>query len=490
MQLSTPIFVFVFLPMFFIFYFIVSEDRKRMVLFVFSVIFYAWSGIVGLIFILISVLITFFLCIVMEKKTYSVRRILTLFGLVYNVGILCLFKYLTPYFLGGVPTSGHSVSLLITLINMNYSPLGISFYTFSVVSYLMDVYWEKTSPTHDFLEFATFILMFPKVIMGPIMRWEDYKKQVLFTTTSIDQKSSGIIRIIKGLFKKVVIADVLQIYVSYIWGLTEFDSFSAWTGIVCFMLQLYYDFSGYCDIGIGIGMIIGVVIPENFDHPYISQTVTEYWHRWHATLGIWLKDYIYTPVFRLLSTGKKELSIYVCDIISLFVVWTIAGIWHGFGITFFIYGMWYFLIISMERTYLYWRKKLKKQGIILPKQELWFRCVQRIITIIAIIVGTAIFKCSDMTQLFKFVKALLFISNAEHQYSLLEFSPNIVITMIMGIVFIFPTYRYITSFILKQPSWMVNMIRVICFFILFGGFLWTIVYMSSAGNAPFLYEVY
>lgn len=499
MQFSTPVFLFLFLPLFLLFYKISAEKIKNYVLIVFSIIFYSWNGLAGLIMILISVFVTYFLSLAMDKVDNKKKNYLLLIGLVINIGFLICFKY-TSWFVEILNSILLNVGSdkSISFSGWGFSPLGISFYTFSIVSYLLDIYWKKYEPQKNISSIILYVMMFPKIIMGPIVRYGDMKKQLEVRTVNENDIYEGLERFIKGLFKKVVLADNIAPIVTYAFTTDNLNTLTAWLGILGYLLQLYYDFSGYCDMAIGIGRLLGFTIPENFRHPYMSGTVGEYWRRWHATLGEWLKDYIYMPVFRNVQ-GKKTIiskngiNVFWSDIIALFVVWVIAGIWHGAGVNYLLYGLWYFLFIALERCYDYIRKKSRKKGKKLPKDEVWFLSLRRITTLFVIVIGQTIFRSSDLKQILNYIHSMFCLNTSGISLTLLEITPGLVIAMIVGTVFCFPLYDCIKEKIFTIFSNSIVGIKVISFLyvlLLIILFFVSLIYVSGSGNAPFLYEIY
>ena len=317
MSFSSIIFLFFFLPFAVIGYYLIRSELKNLFLLAASLLFYAWG----------------------EPKL--VLLLLAAFGTSISIPDIAL-------------------------------PLGISFFTFRAVSYCLDVYWGTSAAQTNPINTALYISFFPQVAMGPITRYSEFEAQLKGRKVSIDGLSDGVKRIVVGLAKKVILADQLGIMVDSIFNTPDAERtvLAAWLGILSYLFQLYFDFSGYSDMAIGIGAMFGFQTPENFQYPYLSKSVVEYWSRWHITLGTWLKVYLYTPVFRAVygeSVMSKKISAQYADYAALIVVWLFAGIWHGAAWHYVAYGLYYCSFIILERI---WddNQKRKRKRLKLKKQ--------------------------------------------------------------------------------------------------------------------------
>ena len=498
MSFSTAIFLYLFLPICMIGYWISDKKYKNLFLCILSFLFYAWSGLSFLILIIITTSITYILGIKIEKSSDKKRKIILVSGIIYCVGILFYFKYFTWFANSIVVAIQHfvpSFEMKITAVSL---PLGISFYTFSILSYLIDIYWEKSRAQKKISNLFLYILLFPKVMTGPIMRYSDFEQQIGNRSSNLGLIYTGIERFIKGLVKKILIADRIAPIVTYAFSdVDNLNTLSAWLGIFGYLLQLYFDFSGYSDMAIGLGNMLGFRMPENFDHPYMSKSVAEYWRRWHITLGEWLKDYIYMPVFRhfmLKKSSVKKISMSKMDIIALFVTWLIAGIWHGAGINFILYGLWYFMFISIERLLDVRKKKLIKANKITKREDsLAENLLKRFVTIFAIIIGQVMFRSGSFQDLILYIKSLFSMNFNGYEATLLQLTNSVVVTMIIGVIFCFPIYDAIKmkvkSLLVNKPVAILvvkniyNLCLLIAYFIV-------LLYIAGADYAPFLYEVF
>jgi len=332
-----------FLPFCVTVYLLAQNKSKNLVLLFFSVVFYAYGSIetpAYLYLILTSVVINWIVGMLMDKKDRFKKLYLTL-GLVWDFGCLFVFKYL-DFFISNL---NHFPGVHLPLSNL-VLPLGISFFTFQIASYLIDVYRGTVDVEYDLVDLGTYILMFPQLIAGPIVRFSDVQKQLHHRKVRQKQFIDGVQIFIIGLGKKVLLANRL----GSLWtdlqnvGYDSITTRAAWMGIIAYSMQLYFDFSGYSQMAIGMGKMFGFKFPKNFDHPYLSTTMTEFWRRWHMTLGTWFKEYVYFP---LGGNRRGKARTYF----NMFVVWTLTGFWHGADWNFILWGMLLFMLLAMEKTF-------------------------------------------------------------------------------------------------------------------------------------------
>ncbi len=370
MVFSSNVFLFIFLPLVLIFYFNPftkkAKDKGRtfrnIVLLVASLVFYAW-GEPRFIFVLIaSVIINWLIGIGLSRyEKTGIRRLLLSAALLCDLGVLFVFKYL------GFAAGMFSVKIDIAL------PLGISFYTFQILSYILDVYFNKDRVQKNPAWLGLYISMFPQLVAGPIVRYGDISKELTDRQETFADVAEGVRRFVYGLGKKVLIANFLAIIVDYAYlGAGSLSVMTAWLGTVCYTLQIYFDFSGYSDMAIGLGRMFGFHFPENFDYPYVSLSFTEYWRRWHMTLGSWMRDYLFYPLqkssgFIKLGAwtkkvfGKKK-GKYIPSTLALFILWLTMGLWHGANWNFVVWGMLFFVLMSFESISGMGKRALKTAG--------------------------------------------------------------------------------------------------------------------------------
>mgnify|MGYP003571304570 CR=1 FL=1 len=382
MLFSSLTFLFCFLPAAVVGYYICPRKLRNFFLLLASIFFYAWGEPRYLPVIFATITISYFGALAVERFKYK-KILLTLFILL-DLSLLFYFKY-TNFFLENLNMIFHQKwSLKVVL------PLGISFYTFQALSYLVDVYRGQVKAQKNYLKIALYICLFPQLIAGPIVKYHDVADQIDNREETIDKVYYGIRRFIIGLAKKVLIANVVGKIADQIFALpiNEFDAPIAWLGAISYTLQIYYDFSGYSDMAIGLGSIFGFKFLENFNYPYISQSITEFWRRWHMSLSTWFKDYVYIPL-----GGNRKGRIRTG--INLIIVFFLTGFWHGASWIFILWGLWNGFFILLEKI-TGWAKK--DAGIL--KKILY-----HVYTILAFIIGWVLFKSETV------LKAKDFLSN-------------------------------------------------------------------------------
>lgn len=322
MVFSSVLFLFRFLPIFMICYFLVPRKMKNLVLFLGSLVFYAWGEPIYIFLMLFSTISDYVWGRLIEEyrgKDHS--RIFLLCSIVINLFILGFFKY-ADFLLQTVNTVfGTSIPLLKLPL-----PIGISFYTFQTMSYVIDVYRGDTKAQRNILQFGVYVTMFPQLIAGPILKYHQVERYLQDRRTDLDAISYGAKRFVTGLAKKVLLANNLGLLWKQVTelGTDQMSVLMAWLGIAAFALQIYFDFSGYSDMAIGLGAVLGFHFPENFNYPYIAASVKDFWHRWHISLSTWFKEYVYIP----LGGNRKGLP---RQLFNILVVWMLTGIWHGAG---------------------------------------------------------------------------------------------------------------------------------------------------------------
>lgn len=326
MVFSSIPFLFRFLPIFMLCYFLVPGRIKNMVLLLGSLIFYAWGEPIYILLMLFSIVSDYIHGIWIEKKRGTLWARLALISSVsINLVMLGVFKYLD----------------FLPL------PVGISFYTFQTMSYTIDVYRGEAKVQKNLLDFAVFVTMFPQLIAGPIVKYRQVEDRLYSRKPDILQISYGCKRFVTGLAKKVLLANNMGL----LWNIVresdygEISVLTAWLGITAFALQIYFDFSGYSDMAIGLGAILGFVFPENFNYPYIAKSITEFWRRWHISLSSWFREYVYIP----LGGNRKGLP---RQLFNILVVWMLTGIWHGAGWNFLMWGLWFAFLLILEKLFL------------------------------------------------------------------------------------------------------------------------------------------
>ena len=340
MLFSSISFLYYFLPLVLCFYFITPFKGKNYVLLIASIIFYAWGEPRYILLILSSIVVAWGFGFVIDKYRSASRSKAAFIGSVaVSIGLLCLFKYADFFLenLNRMMPGGVQLPLLRLVL-----PIGISFYTFQILSYTIDLYRGSIKLQKNLFDFACYVILFPQLIAGPIVRYSDVEKELKCRSHTMQQFSEGAFRFIIGLSKKVLLANVIgELGQFYKEGLENSVLF-AWLYGISFTLQIYFDFSGYSDMAIGLGKIFGFHFPENFNYPYISKSVTEFWRRWHMTLGSWFRDYVYIPM----GGNRKGMLKHIFNIVF---VWFLTGFWHGAGWNFIFWGLYFALWLLIEK---------------------------------------------------------------------------------------------------------------------------------------------
>ena len=346
MVFSSELFLFYFLPAVLVIYYFIHPKLKNVCLALASFIFYAWSGLEYAIIILISTAVNFAIGRFIGEKTHKnplYQKQILIIGVIFNLALIGYFKYFNFF--------AENIENAIKVFNPGFSlrapiiplPIGISFFTFQILSYVIDVYRGTVKPQKNIINLALYNMMFPQLIAGPIVRYADVAGQITERRHTIDKTHLSIRRFIIGLCKKVILADGLGKVADNIFGASgNVTTGAAWFGVFCYAFQIYYDFSGYSDMAIGLGKLLGFDFNENFIYPYISKSIREFWRRWHISLSTWFRDYLYIP----LGGNKKSLS---RTYLNLLIVFFITGLWHGAGWNFVVWGLFHGVFLVLER---------------------------------------------------------------------------------------------------------------------------------------------
>lgn len=332
MIFSSPIFLFAFLPLTIIIYYISPGKIRNAFLLLASLLFYAWGEPIYIGIMILSIVVNYTCGVLLSRYDANGKGIIAI-GVVLNILLLSTFKY-TNFIVENINSIIEPIGFMPLSVSTIPLPIGISFFTFQAISYIVDVYRKKVNAEKNIINVALYISLFPQLIAGPIIRYHDVAKQIRSRKISLDGFSYGCKRFIIGLFKKVVIADTLGKAVDIIYSMPsdQLTTGIAWWGVACFTLQVYFDFSAYSDMAIGLGRMFGFRFLENFNYPYISSSITEFWTRWHISFSNWIRDYLFKPL-----GGFKGSRLRVA--ITLFVVFFLSGLWHGASWNFVIWGM-------------------------------------------------------------------------------------------------------------------------------------------------------
>tara|TARA_B110000483_G_scaffold216565_1_gene268163 strand:+ start:713 stop:2131 length:1419 start_codon:yes stop_codon:yes gene_type:complete len=379
MVFSSALFLLYFLPVFLLFYYLTPGIWKNYTALGFSLMFYSWGAPIFIFFLLASCLIDHFL--IKEFSSDNKKKYLIL-SLILNVGLLLYFKY-ANFFIDNVNVLLEQIGLDQCEWTKVVLPIGVSFFTFQKISYAMDIYSGASKQLQKFSDYLLYITLFPQLIAGPIVRFSTIESQI--TNRSENENFSfrldGAFRFIIGLAKKILISNTLALQVDLIYELpyNELTSSLAWLGVICYTFHIYFDFSGYSDMAIGLGKMIGFRFPENFNFPYLSGSITEFWQRWHITLGTWMRDYLYIPLGGNRKSGSRTY-------VNLFIVFLISGFWHGASWNFVLWGAYHGVFLVMERLFL-----LK----VYEKVPNLFRVI---LTFFVVLFGWVFFSCETLEQ--------------------------------------------------------------------------------------------
>ena len=389
MVFSSITFLFIFLPAVLLCYYLLPGIKaKNAVLCLCSLVFYAWGEPVYVLLMIASVLLNYLAGLGMERFPRR-KKLLLLFALIFDLGALGYFKY-ASFFLSSL-SSLFSLQRPFLYIAL---PLGISFYTFQILSYVIDVYHGRTAAQKNLLSLATYITMFPQLVAGPIVRYETVRDELSDRQVTLNDFTDGLSRFFFGLGKKVLIANQMALAADAVFDAASVPPSAAlWIGALCYAMQIYYDFSGYSDMAIGMGRMFGFHFMENFNYPYIADSVTDFWRRWHISLSVWFREYVYIPL------GGNRCSA-VRHVFNMLVVWLLTGLWHGAAWNFVLWGLYYGLLLILEKHVL---------GRVLDRIP---KAVRRIVTFLLALLGWVIFRVEDLPALGRFLSGLFSFSFA------------------------------------------------------------------------------
>ena len=381
MLFSSLTFLLAFFPLVLVLYY-VNNNRvyRNIILLISSLIFYSWGEPRTIIIMIITIIVNYVMAIMIEENE-KYRKLLFIVTCIFNIGILFFFKYFN-FFVNDV--------LMLKNVTLNIIlPIGISFYTFQILSYVIDVYKKEVVAQRSIINLGAYVTMFPQLIAGPIVRYQTIAKELTERKEHVDDIAEGLRRFIIGLGKKIIIANQMAIIADKVYlsiPLHDLNTMFAWIGTIAFALQIYYDFSGYSDMAIGLGKMFGFHFVENFNYPYIATSITDFWRRWHISLSSWFRDYVYIPLGgSRCSKGRWMLNI--------MIVWSLTGLWHGASYNFILWGLYYGVLLMMEK--LFFKKYLDK-----------LRGINYIITMLIVLVGWVFFNSSSVDQIIYMIRNL------------------------------------------------------------------------------------
>ncbi len=468
MVFSSNIFLFAFLPLFLTLYYLTPDRFKSLPILIGSYIFYAWWRVDFMALFAGVTLWNYVIYRFMSASDKHAKRFMVL-GVAGNLVTLGVFKY----FNFGID----SFNLLLNQMGVSsigamqiILPIGISFYIFQAISFLIDVHRKDAPHPKSFWDFAAFISLFPQLIAGPILRYKDVAEQFQNRTHTMDKFSEGAYRFMLGFAQKVLIADSVAPLADQVFALENPTLMESWIGALAYTIQLYFDFMGYSGMAIGLGLMMGFRFIENFNHPYISRSITEFWRRWHISLSSWLKDYLYIPLGGNRKGSKRTY-------INLFLTMLLGGAWHGANWTFVIWGAWHGTLLSIERA-------LGLKGVNWPK-------IMMIPTLLAVIIGWVIFRADNVGQAFDMYRGMIGLNGvAVGEVFKWQMSYEALTFLIIGwlIVFISPKYLEFRSAIDGDSAMITNgytkpIVSILTVVI----FILAVMRLSAASYSPFLY---
>ncbi len=466
MLFSSMTFVFVFLPVVLLLYLVTKKELHNPILLIASIIFYAWGEPRYLAIMLLTIIINYWGALLIQnkpkyKKTYLIATIIA------NLGFLIYFKYFNFLITNFNNVLGSDIHLINVIM-----PIGISFYTFQALSYVIDVYRGEVKAQNDIYKIALYICLFPQLIAGPIVKYHDVAEQITSREVNFDKVSLGVKRFIIGLSKKILIANTMGAIADKIFTQSPdtFSHFTAWLGAISYTFQLYFDFSGYSDMAIGLGLIFGFKFMENFNYPYISKSITEFWRRWHISLSTWFKQYVYISLGGNRAGKLKTLR-------NLGIVFLLTGIWHGAEWTFVIWGIWHGTFIILEKIFNIKEFDSKEHSI-------QVNILRHIYCIFIFVIGWVIFRADNITYAFKYLAnmfGILHLDKSNFLYSMSYYIDRIeILTFVIALICSVPIFRNMLAVRTKLQAILVNTWLLVLFY------LSTITIASSTYN-PFIY---
>lgn len=427
MVFSSYVFLFIFLPVTLGVYYAIPKkynSAKNIWLLFASLVFYSWNNPVHLSILLLSIILNWLSGIVLNRWT-SIRKLLFIVSISLNTGLLIFFKY-ANFIVSNLsrinPAFGSSWSEIVL-------PLGISFFTFQGISYVVDVYRGDVETLKNPLDVGLYIAMFPQLVAGPIVRSKTIVTQLLHRSAQVDDIGRGFRRFIYGFAKKIILADTFGMIADGIFPVVSSWNFcTAWIGIFSYTLQIYYDFSGYSDMAIGLGAMFGFHFQENFNYPYISLSITDFWRRWHISLSSWFRDYIYIPC----GGSRVTKSRYIFNVL---LVWMLTGMWHGANWTFIIWGLYYGLLLLFERL------------ILGAKQQLFPKFIRWMLTFLLVMIGWVFFRSPSVVSAVQYLKVMFSFTFTHSDMTIfMRYIVNYFVFWILGFIGIFPLKNYLVHF--------------------------------------------
>ena len=471
MLFSSTIFLFGFLPIVLFIYYVFLRKTKKLknyFLLLASLLFYAWGEPKFVIMLLISIVMNWMFGLMVDKYRDKkvASKVIISFMLICNLSILVVFKYL-GFILSNINSLLHA-NIFVPQIAL---PIGISFFTFQAISYVIDVYRKNGKVQKNILNVGLYLAFFPQLIAGPIVRYETVAEQINGRKESVESFTKGVYRFMIGLYKKVLVSNQIAIIADAAFDNNPTSVLFAWLGAISYALQIYFDFSGYSDMAIGLGKMFGFEFNENFNYPYISKTITEFWRRWHISLSTWFRDYVYIPLGG--SRCKSSRAFF-----NMFIVWLLTGIWHGASWNFILWGLYFFIFLLIEKNVL--KEKIKE----VDSFSIWKKMLLHIYTLVIVLFGWVLFRATSLSNVVLYLKSMFGLSDlpiidVNFNMYLINKLPYI----IAGLAFSAPLYKQIEKVVDKNKyvSIIVTPIFMVALLLL------TISFLVKGTYNPFIY---
>ena len=452
-------FIYYFLPLLLICYFAVPKKFRNIILLIFSILFYFYGEPKYILLMIIEVLISYVVGLLIDK--YKSKNILII-GIFIHVLLFGIFKYFN-FIIININNLFHSNLNLLNVV----LPIGISFYTFQIISYEIDVYNKKVNVQNNILKYFLYVFLFPQLIAGPIVRYQDVNEEIDNRNINFEMFASGVRRFIIGLSKKVIIANNLGELCNTYLNTGDKSVLFTWIFAISYMLQIYFDFSGYSDIAIGLGKMLGFNFPENFNYPYMAKSITDFWRRWHMTLSSWFRDYVYIP----LGGNKKGV---LKQIRNILIVWSLTGLWHGASWNFIVWGLYFGILLILEKFIL--KKYLSNAS----------KFMKSIYTLFLVMISFVIFQGDNLSSAFNIIKGLfglngeLFVNNVT-----LYYLRGYVLFIVIGVIGV---TNYVKNLVIKisngKSKKIINILEPVYLVILL---IIVTMYLIDSSYNPFLY---
>jgi alginate O-acetyltransferase complex protein AlgI len=448
-------------------YYLLRESYRIYFLLLASLFFYAWGEPRYVLVMLLSIAVNYtlglFIYTSLTAREKTLAKVLLIIAVACNLGILFYFKYLnfTLNSANRVFNTGFALRDIVM-------PIGISFFTFQGMSYVIDLYWQNVNVQRNPARLAFYISFFPQLIAGPIVRYIDIEKQIYHRTESVDKFVSGVQRFVMGLAKKIIIANSMGGVADLVFGnpAPENTAATAWLGIICYAFQIYFDFSGYSDMAIGLGRLFGFGFLENFNYPYISKTITEFWRRWHMSLSSWFRDYVYIPL-----GGNRKGNVYA----NLLIVFALTGFWHGANFQFLAWGLWHGFFLIIERL-----SGMREVG---NKKIVPLRCAM---TLLIVVIGWVFFRSPGLRYAFRYLGIMFGLLQPENAGFTVWYylSPKVILLLCLATAASTPVFKAAFGFLRIRNAVLLKRLTQVLVLALF---FVCMVYVTSSSYNPFIY---